>query len=78
MDESKLASTHTDGTNANAPPPPVFNEDLIGRSFLMDKQKDGQQFRGRIVELIEDHETKVEDNPTRIKFRISVNKDKAE
>jgi hypothetical protein len=53
MDESKLASTPTDGNNANAPPPPVFNpEDLIGRSFLMDKQKDGQQFRGRIVELI--------------------------
>jgi hypothetical protein len=79
MDESKLASTHTDGTSADAPPPPVFNpEDLIGRSFLMDKQEDGQQFRGRIVKLIEDHESKVEDNPTRIKFRISVNKDKAE
>jgi hypothetical protein len=79
MDESKLASTHTDGTNADAPPPPDFNpEDLIGRSFLMDKQEDGQQFRGRIVKLIEDHESKVEDNPTRIIFRISVNEDKAE
>jgi hypothetical protein len=79
MDESKLASTHTDGTLADAPPPPIFNpEDLSGRSFLMDKQEDGQQFRGQIVELIEDHESKVEDNPTRIKFRISVNEDKAE
>jgi hypothetical protein len=30
------------------------------------------------VELIEDHESKVEDNPTRIQFRISGNDDKAE
>jgi hypothetical protein len=44
----------------------------------MDKQQDGQQFRGQIVELIEDHESKVEENPTRIKFRVSVNEDKAE
>jgi hypothetical protein len=49
------------------PPPPVFNpEDLIG-TFLVDKQEDGQVFRGRIVELIEDvvnNESKVEDKPT--------------
>jgi hypothetical protein len=44
----------------------------------MDKQEDGQQFRGHIVELIEDHESKVEDNPTRIKFKVSINEDKAE
>jgi hypothetical protein len=37
------------------PPPPIFNpEGLIGCSFLMDEQEDGQRFRGRIVELIED------------------------
>jgi hypothetical protein len=60
-------------------PSPIFNpEDLIGCTFLMDEQEDGQNFRGCIVELIEDHESKVEDNPTRIKFRVSVNEDKAE
>jgi hypothetical protein len=37
--------------------------------FPMDTQEDGQQFKGRIVELLEDHESKVEDNPTRVKFR---------
>jgi hypothetical protein len=42
------------------------------------KKEDGQKHRGRIVELIEDHESKVEDNPNRIKFRVSVNEDKAE
>jgi hypothetical protein len=37
MDQSKDASTHTDETNAEPPPPPIFNpEDLIGRTFLMD------------------------------------------
>jgi hypothetical protein len=44
----------------------------------MDEKEDGQKYRGRIVELIEDHESMVEEIPTRIKFRISVNEDKAE
>jgi hypothetical protein len=64
MDESKPTDTA-----ASASPPPVINpEYLIGSSFLMDNQEDGQQYRGRIVQLIEDHESMVEDNPTRIKF----------
>jgi hypothetical protein len=79
QDQSKPACTPMAEPHAEPPPPPVFNpEDLIGRSFLMDKREDGQQFRGRIVELIEDHESMVEENPTRIKFRVSVNDDKAE
>jgi hypothetical protein len=79
MDESKPASTLTEKAEADISHPPIFNpEDLIGRSFLMDEQEDGQKFRGQIVELIEDHESIVEDNPTRIKFRVSVNNDKAE
>jgi hypothetical protein len=79
MDKSTLASTPTDEVNAESPPSLIFNhEDLIGRTFLMDEQEDGQKFRGHIVELIEDHESKLEDNPTRIKFRVSVNEDKAE
>jgi hypothetical protein len=78
MDQSKLASTPTDEINAEPPPSRIFNpEDLIG-TFLMDEQEDGQKHRGRIVEFIEDDESKVEDNPTRIKFRVSVNEDKAE
>jgi hypothetical protein len=53
----------------------MFNpQGLIGQSFLMKEQKP----RGQIVQLIEDHESSLEDNPTRIKFRVSVNNDKAE
>jgi hypothetical protein len=44
----------------------------------MDEQSDGQKARGKIVQLIEDHESSLEDNPTRIKFRVSVNNNKAE
>jgi hypothetical protein len=81
MDKSTLASIPTDEVNAESSPcpSPIFNpEDLIGRTFLMDEQKDGQKFRGRIVEFIADHESRLEDNPTRIKFRVSVNEDKAD
>jgi hypothetical protein len=67
-DESKLTATIS--------PSPVFNpQDLIGRSFLMYKQSDGQKPRATIVQLLEDHESSLEDNPTRIKFRVSLNKD---
>jgi hypothetical protein len=79
MDESKPASTPTEKAEADIPPPLIFNsEDLIGCSSLMNEQEDRQKFRGQIVELTEDHESRVEDNPTRIKFRVSVNNDKAE
>jgi hypothetical protein len=44
----------------------------------MDEQPDGQKARGKIVQLIEDHESSLEDNPTRIQFRVSVNNNKAE
>jgi hypothetical protein len=70
MDEYKLADTPL--------PSPVFTpQDLIGRSFPMDEQPDGQRARGKIVQLIEGHESSLEDNPTRIQFRVSVNNDKA-
>jgi hypothetical protein len=58
-DESKLAATIS--------PSPVFNpQDLIGRSFLMDKQSDEQKPRATIVQLLEDHESSLDENPTQI------------
>jgi hypothetical protein len=67
MDEYKPAVTIS--------PSPVFNpQDLIGRSFLMDKQSGGQKPRATITQLLEDHESPLENNPTRIKFRVSLNK----
>ena len=58
---------------------PVFDpNDLVGRTFLMDEQEDGQRHRARIVKLVEDHEDNVKDNPTLIKFVCSVNDDQYE
>jgi hypothetical protein len=41
----------------------------------MDKQSDGQRPRATITQLLEDHESKLKDNPTRIKFKLSLNND---
>jgi hypothetical protein len=65
MGESKPADTLS--------PSPVFNaQDLIG---LDNNRADRQLPRGTIAQLIEDHESSVEDNPTRIQFRASINND---
>ena len=58
---------------------PIINpEDLIGRTFLMDKQEDGQQFRARIVKLIDDHTSQLENDKNRIKILLSLNDDTRE
>jgi hypothetical protein len=49
--------------------------ELIGRTFLMEPQEDGQVFRARIVQAITDNERKLEENPDRIKFLCSMNND---
>jgi hypothetical protein len=55
------------------PPPIVDPNNLIGRTFLMDAQPDGSQFRARIVKLIEDHNYKLENTKEQIKFLLSTN-----
>jgi ABC-type Fe3+-hydroxamate transport system substrate-binding protein len=48
-------------------------EDLIGISFIMDKQDDGQQFRAWIVNIIEDHDAQLENNKDQVKVLLSLN-----
>jgi hypothetical protein len=50
-------------------------DDLIGRSFLMDKQEDGQRFRATIVEKLEEYDADLKKDPTFAKFRCTVNDD---
>jgi hypothetical protein len=57
--------------------PLIDAEDLIGRTFLLDKQEDGQRFRARIVNLIDDHCSNIHDNKKRMKFLLSVNDDES-
>jgi hypothetical protein len=55
----------------------VFNPvDLVGKTFQMDTEEDG--VKSQIVKLLQDYEGKVEDNPTCLKFLLSVNSEKAE
>jgi hypothetical protein len=53
-------------------------EDLIGRTFLTSTRDNGQRFRARIVEAVEDHRQSISDNPEHIKFRCSINNDQYE
>ena len=52
-------------------------KDLKGYTFLI-PQDDGQLHRARIVEAIEDHEYKMSNHPTHLKFKCSINNDKYE
>jgi hypothetical protein len=58
--------------------PLIDAEDLIGRTFLLDKREYGQRFRARIVKLIDDHSSTIHDNKKRMKFLLSVNDDESE
>jgi hypothetical protein len=53
-------------------------EELIGRTFLLDKQDDGQQFRARIVKVIDDHSSQLENDKGRMKILLSLDGDAPE
>jgi hypothetical protein len=53
-------------------------QELLGHTFLMDTQEDGQRFHAHIVECISDHESNVCRSDDHVKFRISINEDEYE
>ena len=81
--DAKHVSTSVDN-NADKengePPRAVLNpEGLVWSTFLWEpRQDDGQQFRAQTVNLINNHEENVSENPTNLKFFLFVNDDKAE
>jgi hypothetical protein len=56
----------------------VNPQELLGRTFLIDTQEDGQRFCARIVKCISDHESNVCHSDDHVKFWISVSEDKYE
>jgi hypothetical protein len=56
----------------------VPTPDIIGKTFLMEPRDDGQRFRAKIVEAIEQHENETRQHPKHQKFRCSVNHDQYE
>jgi hypothetical protein len=53
----------------------VDPQELLGCTFLMDTQEDGQRFRACIVECISDQESNIRHSDDHVKFWISVNED---
>jgi hypothetical protein len=56
----------------------VDPQELLGCTFLMDTQEDGQRFRACIVECISNYESNVRHSDNHVKFWISVNEDEYE
>jgi hypothetical protein len=56
----------------------VNPQELLGCTFLMDTQEDGQRFRAHIIECISDHESNIRRSDDHVKFQISVNEDEHE
>ncbi len=68
---------HEDGTKSSQLP--TFHpSDLVGCTFLLDPQEDGQRFRACIVKALEDHDAKLHQKPEQFKFHCSVNNDQYE
>ena len=62
----KVVTSRHDHTEDDTPLPsmPIMDpQDLVGRTFLLDKQEDGQRFRARIIEAVNAHEDNVKENP---------------
>ena len=81
-DSDAIASPdHGEENAANgfaSPMPIVDPNDLVGRTFLMPPQDDGQRFRARIVRAIQDHEQNLAKDEDRIHFLCSINDDQFE
>ena len=64
---------------SNQPSVPILDtSDLVGRTFLMPIDKDGQRLRARIVEAIENQEEECAKESSRLKFVCSMKEDQIE
>ena len=62
--------------NPSTPDALIFSPtDLIGKSFLLQPDDRGERQRATITDLIKDHESDIEKNPTRIRFKCDIGKD---
>ena len=58
--------------------PIIHASDLVGRSFLMKTNDNGEKLRAQVVEAVQIYDDKLKDDPDHIKFVCSVNDDKYE
>jgi hypothetical protein len=69
----KSAQDENEDSGDQAKPMVYFETgDLVGRTFLMKEDDEGLRDRARIVEVLDDHERNVADNPFLVKFKCLV------
>ena len=73
-----VKSKHDEDLKEGKQMPTFEPTDLIGRTFLLPPEEDGQRFRGKIIESIFENEEELNNQPERIKFRCSVNDEQFE
>jgi len=56
----------------------VDQQDLVGHTFLLDEQADGQCYQAKIVECVSDHEERNQMDPEHVLFCCTVNDDQHE
>ena len=59
--------------DTSLPMPTIDPHDLVGRTFLLPEQEDGQRFRARIVKALNDHDSELSTQPECIQFLCSAN-----
>ena len=65
-----------DEEHSQAKPLPVFDpSDLIGRTFLMEHNGDGEPTTAKIIKEITDRNSRLADQPERKRFLASINDD---
>jgi hypothetical protein len=75
----KSAQDDTEDDDDQVKPMIYFDTgDLVGRTFLMEKDDDGLRCPARILEVIDDHEKNVANNPVLKKFRCQVGEEEFE
>jgi len=72
---SEPESEHNEETTTASESAFVSLNDLVGTTFLMDPEPDGQRFRARVIEMIDQHDNALERNPDRIRFLCKLDQD---
>ena len=58
--------------------PLIYPSDLVGRSFIINTNDNGEKLRSQVVEAVHIYDDKLRDDPNHINFVCSVNDDKYE
>mgnify|MGYP001214289828 CR=1 FL=1 len=76
MNPNTLDNPNADQNGVKPTDMAVINpSDLVGRSFLLDGNEDGERFRAKIIEAIKTNDDNLRAEPERVKYRCSVNDD---